>query len=322
MPHFHSPFQYKTVYAVTQAELTNETSMHLEDLRLFVTVVDNGSFTKAAEQEGLSTSTLSRRLRKLEDDFGVRLLDRTTRSLQLTELGEEFYQRSLRIVEEVDNTRSMLKKKQDKPSGRLRIYAPVEFSRVHFQEILPAFAANYPDITLELFTSDSGQDLVQSRVDVMIHIGEPEDSSYIGKKIAVATTNYYASPDYLATHGVPEVPEDLLNHECIVEAFTQDHYNRWVFPDENQPKEVTVLAHYVIDSTYMCHRMVEKGLGISMLPDYICQEGLEAGKLKKLFGGRYEICHNIYVLYPSRRYVPSKVKVFLDFLGEHLPEQF
>lgn len=294
--------------------------MNLEDLRLFVTVVDNGSFTKAAEQEGLATSTLSRRLRILEDDFGVRLLERTTRNLQLTELGEDFYQRSLQILEEVDSTRSMLRKKQDQPSGCLRIYAPAEFYRVHFQEIIPAFAESYPDITLELIASDGRHDLVYSRVDVMIHIGEPDDSSYIGRKIAIATTNYYASLDYLDKHGEPEVPEDLLKHECIVEDYTQDHDNHWIFSEAKQQKKVIVQPRYLINSTYMCHRMVDKGLGISMLPDYICQQSLKAGRLKKLFSGRYEISHNIYLLYPSRRYVPSKVKVFLEFLSEHFPK--
>jgi len=295
--------------------------MQLEDLRLFVTVVDNGSFTKAAEQEDLPTSTLSRRLRKLEDDLSVRLLERTTRSLQLTELGEKFYQRSLQILEEIDSTRAMLQQDEDKPSGRLRIYAPAEFTRVHFLEIVPAFAQAYPDITLELFTSDGGHDLVHNRVDVMIHIEEPEDSSYIGKKIATTTTNYYASLDYLAERGEPVTPEDLLTHECIVEAFTHDNCKRWFFPEEHQKKEIFVNARYVIDSTYMCQRMVEMGMGVSMLPDYICQEGLKAGRLKKLFSGRYEIPHNIYVLYPSRRYVPSKVKVFLEFLEENFPKQ-
>ncbi len=295
--------------------------MYLEDLRLFVSVVENGSFTRAAEQEDLPTSTVSRRLRRLEDDLGVRLLERTTRRMQLTELGEEFYRRSLHILEEVDYTRSMLLQKQESPSGRLRIYAPVEFTRVHFQEIIPAFAECYPDIKLELFTSDGSQDLVHSRIDVLIHIEEPEDSTYIGKKIAVATTNYYASIDYLAIHSEPEQPEDLLDHECIVEAFTRDHYDHWIFPEGHEQKEVAVRARYVIDSTYMCERFVERGLGISMLPDYICREGLKSGRLKKLFQGRYEIQHNIYALYPSRRYVPSKVKVFLEFLEENFPKK-
>ena len=295
--------------------------MQLEDLRLFVTVVDSGSFTKAAEQEDLPTSTLSRRLRKLEDDLSVRLLNRTTRSLQLTELGEQFYQRSLQILEEVDNTRAMLQKEQDKPSGRLRIYAPAEFTRVHFLEIVPAFAQEYPAITLELFTSDGGHDLVHHRVDVLIHIEEPDDSSYIAKKIATTTTNYYASVDYLAERGEPETPEDLLTHECIVEAFTHKNYKRWIFPEEHHQQEIIVNPRYVIDSTYMCQRMVEMGLGISMLPDYICQEDLKAGRLKKLFNGRYEIPHNIYVQYPSRRYIPSKVRVFLQFLEENFPKR-
>jgi DNA-binding transcriptional LysR family regulator len=296
-------------------------NMEFQDLRLFVSVVDNGSFTKAAEQEDLPGSTLSRRLRKLEDELGLRLLDRTTRRVQVTDLGMEFYERCLQILEDVDSTRVSLQRKQATPSGRLRIYAPTEFTRVHFQDVIPSFAQRYPDITLELFTSDGGHNLVDTRVDIMVHIEEPQDSSYIGKKLTVATTNYYASTDYLEKCGEPQSPQDLLQHECILEAFNPHDYQRWVFPEKAGAEEVRVQARYVTDSTYMALRLVERGLGVSMLPDYICREGLEAGRLRKLFGGRYEINHNIYLLYPSRRYVPSKVRAFLDFLEEQFPRQ-
>jgi DNA-binding transcriptional LysR family regulator len=295
--------------------------MNFEDLRLFVTVVDSGNFTKAAEQEDLPTSTLSRRLRKLEDDLGVRLLERTTRSVQLTELGEAFYQRSLHILEEFDQTRQLLKQKQEMPSGRLRIYAPTEFTRLHFQDTIPAFAERYPEIKLELFTTDGGHDLVDSRVDVLIHIEEPKDSSYIGKQFTIATTNYYASIDYLKKHGEPQSPEELLQHECIIEAFNAHRYNHWLFNYDGEKHDVVVQGRFVTDSTFMCRRMVEQGLGVSMLPDYICRDGLKNGTLKKLFNGRFEEEHNIYVLYPSRRYVPSKVKAFLEFLEENFPKQ-
>ena len=296
-------------------------NMEFQDLRLFVSVVDNGSFTRAAEQEDLPGSTLSRRLRKLEDELGLRLLERTTRRVQVTDLGMEFYERCLQILEDVDSTRASLQRKQDTPSGRLRVYAPTEFTRVHFQEAIPSFAERYPDITLELFTSDGGHNLVDTRVDVMVHIEEPQDSSYIGKKLTMATTNYYASTTYLEKSGEPQCPRDLLQHECILEAFNPHDYQRWLFPDGGQSEEITVQARYVTDSTYMALRLVERGLGVSMLPDYICREGLEAGRLQKLFGGRYEISHNIYLLYPSRRYVPSKVRAFLDFLEEQFPKQ-
>jgi DNA-binding transcriptional LysR family regulator len=294
--------------------------MEFQDLRLYVSVVDNGSFTRAAEREDLPTSTLSRRIRKLEDELGVRLLERTTRSLHVTELGEEFYQRCLQILEDVDHTRSVLQQRQDHPSGRLRIYAPTEFTRVHFQEIIPAFAEACPDITLELFTSDGGHNIVDTRVDIMIHIEEPQDSSYIGRLLTSATTNYYASVEYLEKFGEPTSPEELLKHECIVEAFNPHHFNHWSFPEDGQNRQVTVQGRYVTDSTFMAQRLVAQGLGVSMLPDYICRDGLESGRLKKLFGGKYEIAHNIYVLYPSRRYVPSKVGAFLAFLDEHFPK--
>ncbi len=295
--------------------------MEIQDMHLFVTVVEKGSFTRAAEQEDLPTSTLSRRLRKLEDDLGVRLLERTTRRVHLTELGEEFYQRSLHILEEVDTTRSLLKQRQEHPSGRLRVYAPTEFTRVHFQDIIPAFAEAYPDITLELFTSDGGHNIVDTRVDIMIHIEEPQDSSYIGRVLTTATTNYYASTEYLDKFGEPTEPEDLLEHECILEAFNPHHYDQWQFPGEEGERSIRVRGRYVTDSTFMAQRLVERGLGVSMLPDYICREGIEAGRLRKLFGGRYEISHNIYALYPSRRYVPSKVRAFLDFLEHAFPRK-
>jgi DNA-binding transcriptional LysR family regulator len=153
----------------------------------------------------------------------------------------------------------------------------------------------------------------------MIHIEEPQDSSYIGRVLTTCTTNYYASTDYVRKFGQPEKPEDLLEHECIVEAYNPHQYDRWFFPENGEERSIRVEGRYVTDSTYMALSLMERGLGCTMLPDYICRDGLAEGRLMKLFGGRYEISHNIYLLYPSRRYVPSKVRVFLAYLQENFP---
>jgi DNA-binding transcriptional LysR family regulator len=160
------------------------------------------------------------------------------------------------------------------------------------------------------------------RLDVMIHINAPEDSSFIARPITVGTTNYYASPAYLSEHGKPCVPEDVLKHQCVVENRNpRKNVNHWFFRTETGFRELTVEGHYSADTTYLSLKFIEEGLGIGMLPDHSCRESLAAGRVVKLFDGVHEVEHTVYAIYPSRRHVPAKVRVFLVFLEINLPDR-
>jgi DNA-binding transcriptional LysR family regulator len=296
--------------------------LDLEDIRLFVTVAELKSFTAAGEKEQYPKSSISRRLRKLEDQLGARLLERTTRSISLTESGELFYERALQILNEVELTEQLLAGDRLQPQGLLRVCAPDEFIRRSLQEPLVAFAAEQPQLRLEIMTGTVGQHLLGDRLDVMIHIDAPEDSSFIARPITTATTNYYASPDYLREQGTPHIPEDVLDHRCVVENRNPTKIvNHWFFNEASGVRELAVDAYYSADTTYLSQQFTEQGLGIALLPDHSCREAVEDGRLVKLFDGVHEFEHTLYAIYPSRRHVPAKVKVFLDYLERVLPDR-
>lgn len=296
--------------------------LDLEDIRLFVTVAELKSFTAAGDKEQYPKSSISRRLRKLEDQLGVRLLERTTRSISLTESGELFYERAVQILNEVEVTEQLLAGDQLRPQGLLRLCAPDEFIRRSLQEPLLAFAREQPQLRIEVLTGTVGQHLLGDRLDVMIHIDAPEDSSFIARPITTATTNYYASPDYLREHGEPREPDDVLHHHCVVENRNpRKNVNHWPFLEEGGIREVAVNAYYRADTTHLSQVFTERGLGIALLPDHTCRDALESGRLVKLFDGIHELAHNLYAIYPSRRYVPAKLKVFLEFLEQNLPDR-
>ncbi len=300
----------------------NKSVLNLEDIRLFIAVADLKSFTAAGDKEHYPKSSISRRLRKLEDQLGVRLLERTTRSISLTESGELFYDRAQRILEEIETTEQLLTENQVHPSGHLRICAPDEFIRRNLQYLLVDFAREQPQLRVDVISGTIGQNLMGDRLDVMIHINAPEDSSFVARPITTATTNYYASPAYLAEHGTPLEPEDVLKHHCVVENRNpRKNVNHWIFRTAEGLREFAVEGNYSADTSYLSLKLVEEGLGIGMLPDHACRESLAEGRLVKLFDGVHEVEHVLYALYTSRRHVPAKVRVFLDFLEKNLPER-
>lgn len=296
--------------------------LNLEELNLFVAVAELKSFTAAGEKLDYPKSSISRRLRKLEDQLGTRLLERTTRSISLTEAGELFYERATKILDEVEVTEQLLTGRAVLPSGTLRICAPDELIRLHLQPLLIQFSEEQPSLNLEVITGTVGQHLLGDRLDMMIHIDPPEDSSFCARPVTTATSNYYASPKYLEEYGVPKEPEDLLSHRCVIEQRNpKKNVNHWMFLTESGTEELAIPGHYSADTTWLSRSFVEAGLGISMLPDHSCREALAAGKLIKLFNGKHEITHQLFALYPSRRHMPAKLKVFLEFLERCLPDR-
>lgn len=295
-------------------------NLNFEEMQLFIAVVNCGSLTGAANHLDIPKSTLSRRLRKLEESLGARLLERTTRRLQLTEAGLDFFDRCEQIIEQVELARMEVIDKQHMPVGKLSIYAPSEFSQYKLQVFAGEFAQAYPGLHIEFVSGAGKPHLLEDNIDIMIHVDEPQDSSFIARKIAVANTNYYASPSYLERCGVPSTPEDLYQHDCIVELTHERLPRPWLFPENNALAKLRVNAKYSCDSIQLCRTLAEQGLGVTMIPDFICDESLASGNLVKLFDGKYQVAHNLYAMYPSRRFVPVKVRVFLEFLDQHFPD--
>lgn len=289
--------------------------MKLEDMQLYVLVVETGSFTKAADYCHTPKSTISRRISQLERDLDTRLLQRTTRQLNMTEAGERFYQRAVDILKDVEDTEAELSQGQETVKGKLVLYAPtLILDKVRHQ--VTDFANTYPNCELELHSTAVGQRAVlDKRFDLMMYVGEPYDSTFIARLLGDMGYDYFASPDYLEKHGLPESPEDILNHRCIYRIRNESDVISWEFDKQ----ELVLKPDIICDSPYMAHALALQGAGISRLPLILAAKSVAAGELIQLFGGRFTFRRNIYGIYSSRRYLPHKVKILMEDIRQALP---
>jgi DNA-binding transcriptional LysR family regulator len=295
--------------------------LKLEDLELFVTVVESTSNNLAAEYLDTSPSTLSRRLKKLEKCLGTRLLERTTRRVDVTDAGKLFYRHCQQVLDQFEILSQQVSDRQDTLNGRISVYAPAELFRYWIKELVVEFRREYPKLRVEFVSGGAKPHLLKDNIDIMMHIDEPEDSSFIARKVNVARTSFYASTDYINQRGEPTRPEDMKLHDCIVENDQNRVARPWVFIDEKTTTPIKVREQYSSDSSELCRALAEQGQGIAMLPDFIARDSVADGRLVKLFGKYRGTAHNVYAMYASRKYVPRKIKVFVDFLAAHIPEE-
>ncbi len=293
---------------------TRPASMKIEHVRLFVLVVDTGSFTKAADYCGTPKSTISRHVSALEKNLGTRLLQRTTRTLTMTEAGERFYQRAVDILEQIEETEREISENQDDVKGRLVVYVPtllLDKCRHHVAD----FASRHPKCQLEVHSTALGQRAVLDRqFDLLVYIGEPFDSSFIARPLGDMGYDYFASPAYLEEHGVPTEPEDVFSHRCIYRTHNVQDSVTWRFGDE----ELAIKPSITCDSPYMTHAFLLQGIGIGLLPLILAASSVAKGELVPLFDGKYRFRQNVYGIYSSRRFLPEKVKVLIEHMKQEL----
>lgn len=292
--------------------------LRIEDLQVYIGVVDAGSLTAAARNLQLPKSNVSRRLARLEQRLGARLLNRTTRSLQVTEAGAQFYEHCGQILERLEASLARMQVADATLSGHLSVYAPFGFFRYVVGDLLVELARRCPRLRFELLSGAGRPHLLHDNIDVMIHIDEPHDSALVARRIAVAWASFYASPDYLARAGTPAAPPELLDHDCIVELTHERVPRPWTYREGTQAVVLPVKEHYACDTVDVCRELTVQGLGVAMLPGFLCNDDVAAGRLVELFGARYRLRRHFYAVYASRRFVPAKVRVFVDFLAERL----
>lgn len=289
--------------------------MKLVYLQQFVLVVETGSFTNAAEFCGTPKSTISRNISNLERDLGTRLLQRTTRTLNLTDAGETFYQRALSILEQVAETEKEISEGQLKVKGKLVAYVPtliLDKCRHHVSD----FVNEHPECELELHSTAVGQRAVlDKRFDLLVYIGEPFDSSFIAKPLADVGYDYFASPDYLEKHGTPENPEDIFAHRLVYRSNNEQDPAVWQFGDD----DIAIKPSIICDSPYMTNAFLIQGVGIGQLPQILAASSVARGQLVRLFDGKYAYRRNVYGMYSSRRYLPHKVSVLIESIKSNLP---
>lgn len=284
---------------------------------IFVAVVESGSFSAAAERLRMTKSAVSKRISSLEDNLGTRLFHRSTRKLTLTEAGEQFsdYARnSLFIAQQGINATTL---HQGKPKGTLKINAPMTFSRLHLVPLLKEFLDLYPDIKVILNMDDKIVDMIEGGYDVGIRIGELKDSSLIAKKLAKCDSVVCASPEYLTEYGIPKTPSDLKDHNCIYYSLFQAGVE-WTFFRDNEKSKVEPKGNFVVNNSDAIGEMLLQGLGICQMPTFIVRKYLDSGQLIEVLDEYNLPQHNIYAVYPERRHVPEKVRVFLNFVENRL----
>lgn len=286
----------------------------LGPMRTFVRVVEAGSFTAVAAEQGTTQPTISRQVAALEEHLGARLLTRTTRALTLTDDGRAFYAHALRALEAVGEAENAVGRRRAKPSGTLRFATPVVFGRLHIVPRLPRFMRRYPDVAIDLAMSDSFVDLVEQGIDLAIRIGEVQDPGLIARRIGTIRRLTVAAPAYLRRRGTPRTPADLADHDCIVYTRLATG-NRWYFADGDRPVVVDVTGRYRVNNSEAVREGVLAGLGIAVIPAFAFRHEIERGEVRVLLKDFEPRPLPMNVVYPSRRLVPSRVRVMIDFLA-------
>lgn len=292
-------------------------------LKSFVRTVELGSFSKVAEESGMKVSTVSRYIGALEADLGAAMFNRTTRRLHLTEAGTTFYERATKILDDLEEARSATSSLNEQPRGLLRINIPGAFGRLHVMPHMKAFLEKYPDIRLDATLTDATVDVIGTGTDVAVRIGTLADSSLIARRLAAQTRLLVASPTYLAAHPELHDPEDLRQHECLVFALQPANcwYCRSRTSGEAEMSEIAVSGHLRANESDTLHQAVLDGLGLSLLPTWLIGQDLRAGRLHSVLTGWDWVIapgteRAIWAVYPPKKVVPPKTKVFINFLVE------
>ena len=286
----------------------------LTRMRAFIDVVEAEGFSAAARKIGRSKALLSKYVRELEDELGALLLNRTTRQFSLTEAGHTYYRRASEIVREVDSLADAVRESSGDVRGRIKLSAPRTFADAPIGQSLIDFAVQYPDIVLDIQLDDRFVDLVEEGFDLAIRITRLENSSLIARRLAPFSVRICGAPKLIEKHGMPAHPRDLSRLPCII-----DTNGRWLgnWPfrgDDNDSISVAVAGPIEVNSPMAARAAAVSGLGFSVLPDFIAQPEIMSGRLVPVLDDRILQGGGIFAVYPHRRYLPAKVRVFVDFL--------
>lgn len=288
------------------------TRFNLEDLVTFVAVAEHSSFSDAANAIGRDPTIVSRRVSRLEKNLGVRLLSRTTRKVALTEAGSQYYRRVRGVLDELDNAGTEASNLATTPQGLLRVSLPITFGRQWIAPLLPAFLSQHPQIRIDAVFSDRYVDLVAEGFDVAIRVGPQRDSTLTAKYIAPFKSALFASPGYLASHGLPQTPSDLVDHSCL--GFTSHKsWPEWVLTKDGERAALKPSGPLITDNSEALLYAATQGLGIIMSPDWLAGPDVKAGNLVEVLPGwEGSGTGGVYAIMPPGRLVPAKTRIFVD----------
>ncbi len=291
----------------------------MDDLRrviIFFHVVDTQSFSGAAKRLGIARSAVSRHVALLEKSIGVRLLNRTTRSLSLTEAGEIYYRSCARIVEEAEEATRRISQLQDEPMGTLKVAGPVSFGS-QLTPLVREFTQHYTALNVELLLDDRVVDMVKEGIDVSIRVGWLDDSNLVARKLCDSPRLLCASPDYIERRGRPKSPAQLANHEWIIFTLLPTPYH-WIFTRNKRQDTVQARGRVKTNSAIAVRSFLLGGAGIAALSNFLVADDIEAGRLEHLLPDYDCGSAGIYAVYQDRRYQQAKVRLFIDFVDKRL----
>lgn len=285
------------------------------DLLIFAGVAELGSFSRAAERMGLPKSTVSRRLAALEQRLGERLLLRTTRRQSLTEFGQQLLEHARQVASEVEAVTALSERRQATPSGRLRVSMPSDFANLLLADTLAAFIALYPAIQLELDLSPRRVDLLGEGFDVVLRMGNlPDDASLAARCLADFSFGLYAAPDYLAEHGDPLGPDDLVRHDAIRILQGNGEPAAWTLAKGDQHWQGLPPGRVSANAPELLIKLACAGAGIAAAPDYFAAPEVRRGALRRVLPDWCLPSHSAWAVFPERKLMPIKTRVFIDML--------
>jgi DNA-binding transcriptional LysR family regulator len=285
-------------------------------MQVFAQVVELGSFARAAERLGLSTSACSRQVSELEAHLGTRLLNRTTRKLSLTESGQGFHERTLQLLSDLEEAEQVAAQSASTPRGTLRLTCSLAFGVRHLAPAIGDFMARNEQVKFDISVSERIVDLVEDGYDMAVRIGSVGSTNLVARKLGETRMILCASPDYVARCGMPRSPQDLTEHNCFTYANVA-HPGQWRFFDRNGMEKVVQVAGNVhANNGDMLCALAVRGVGIVNEPDFMLAPELKAGRLVPLLPGWTGMRADVWAVYPSRRHLSGKVRAFVDFLAE------
>ncbi len=287
----------------------------LEDMQVFIRVVEAGGIGRAAQQLGLAKSAVSRRLSELEKRLGSRLIQRTTRTSSLTDAGQSYYQQVLKLVDEVDEINSELQDDECAVTGRLRLAVPLSFGLLHLTPAIDEFIQRHPQLTITLDFSDRQVDIVEEGFDLALRIGPLHGATTQARKLFESQHVLAASADYLARHGTPATPQDLDAHSVL--KYAGGTSGPWSITDRRGTRHTPNMATRIVanNGDFLLH-MACAGHGIVMLPTFIAAQSLERGALVRVLADCALPSQDAFFIYPRNRYLPKRARLLIDFMVE------
>ncbi|HHF3041068.1 LysR substrate-binding domain-containing protein [Vibrio diabolicus] len=285
-----------------------------DDYIIFYHLIEQGSFSAAARHMSLTKSVVSKRIAKLEQELGVQLLYRTTRTLTLTEAGRAFFTHAKAVYQAVATAEESIVGLGKNLSGNIKVSVPTISGELILPQVINEFNQKYPDINIDMDLDNRFVDIVNERFDLAIRTGVLPDSSLIARKLVDANWIVCASPQYLAKHGIPKQPQALDKHNCLVYSYQENGACEWSFKEGDEVYQITVDGNLCTNNSSVLRNVALLGQGIIYVPRVLVYEDLKQGRLIQLFKDETAKCLGIYAVYPYTRQQPEKIKIFIDHL--------